>query len=124
MPSSQTYSRNEIRSLSDALSTLDSLARRGSTDLSKAIRKDFKTLKKSFEKMSPEIKDALQDVRDDGRKWWEESKEWMGESREQLMERGRESMIEIDQTARSHPWSFMGGAFAVGAVAAYLLCRK
>ena len=124
MPSTQTYSRSEIRSLSDALNTLDSLARRGSTDLSKAIRKDFNTLKRSFEKMSPEIKDAIQDVRNEGKKWWDESKEWIDESREHLMERGRESIKELDQSARTHPWSFVGGAFAVGALAAYLLCRK
>lgn len=124
MATQPTYSRQEIRSLNDALNTLDSIARKGTSDLSKAIRKDFRTLKKSFEKMSPEVKEALKEAKEDGKKWWEDSKEWIEESREQLMERGRESFQEVDRSVRSHPWSFLGGAFAVGAVAAYLLCRK
>jgi ElaB/YqjD/DUF883 family membrane-anchored ribosome-binding protein len=125
MPTTQdSYSRQEIKSLNDALNTLDQLARRGTSDLSKAIRKDFNTLKRNFEKMSPELKAAMSEVKEEGRKWWEESKEWMEESREQLMEKGRESIREVDQVARKHPWSFAGGAFALGAALAYLFCRK
>lgn len=125
MPSTQeSFSRHEIKNLNDALNTLDQLARRGTSDLSKAIRKDFNTLKRNFEKMSPELKSAMAEMKDEGKKWWEDSKEWIGESREQLMEKGRESMREVDSAARKHPWSFAGGAFTLGAVVAYLLCRK
>jgi ElaB/YqjD/DUF883 family membrane-anchored ribosome-binding protein len=115
---SQSQKGNQkIKSIDEALKTLNESANESSDKILSMIESDYKDLKNILSETKPKAKRALHDL-----------KSGSMETLQKASEEAKETAINIkekaDESVGRHPWYYIGSAAAVGGLLGYLWGRK
>lgn len=106
-----------VKSIDHALRTLNEAAKDSSQEIKSLINQDYRKLKAVLSEVKPEVRGALKEL-------GEVSQESILRAKDQVVDTTKEAVKVVDESVHKNPWTYIGGAAAIGALACFLLRRK
>jgi len=116
-PISKSASTSNVSNINEALNVLNGAASQSRDEIKNMIDKDYKNLRAIFREVAPEVRNVMRTIKD-------QSMKAVQDVSHKTKEMARNSAKEVDRSAHSSPWLFIGASSLVAAIGGFFLGRK